>query len=270
MPTVHDIRVGEVDEPITMLTAYDALTASILEAADIDMILVGDSMGNTILGYDSTLPVTYGEIASLTGAVARAVDEPLVIADLPFMSYGVSDDDSIDNAGRILKEEDADAIKLESGPHTIELTETLVQLGIPVMAHLGLTPQHVNQYGGYFRQGTEQESADQILELARSHEEAGAFSLVLEHIPANLAETVTKELSIPTIGIGAGPHTTGQVLVISDVLGLSTRVPPFAKSFGDVRSEIDRAVRAYRDAVKSGEFPGEEHSYVAEDLEPPY
>lgn len=270
MPTVHDIRVGDVDEPITMLTAYDSLTASIVEAADIDMILVGDSMGNTVLGYESTLPVTYEEVASRTGAVARAVAEPLVIADLPFLSYGVSEEESIENAGRILKEEDADAIKLESGPHTIELTEKLVQLGIPVMAHLGLTPQHVNQYGGYYRQGTEQESADRILELARAHQEAGAFSLVLEHVPSNLARAVTEELTIPTIGIGAGPGTNGQVLVISDVLGLSTRVPPFSKAFGDVQSEIEDAVRAYRDAVKSGEFPGEDHSYVAEDLEPPY
>lgn len=270
MPTVRDIRVGDVDEPITMLTAYDALTASIVEAADIDMLLVGDSMGNTVLGYESTLPVTYEEVASRTGAVARAVEEPLVIADLPFLSYGVSEEESIENAGRILKEEDADAIKLESGPHTIELTEKLVQLGIPVMAHLGLTPQHVNQYGGYYRQGTEQESADRILELARAHQEAGAFSLVVEHVPANLAATVTEDLTIPTIGIGAGPGTNGQVLVISDVLGLSKRVPPFAKAFGDVRSEIAEAVRAYRDAVESGEFPGEDHSYVAEDLEPPY
>ena len=270
MPTVHDIRVGDVDEPITMLTAYDSLTASIVEAADIDMILVGDSMGNTVLGYESTLPVTYEEVASRTGAVARAVAEPLVIADLPFLSYGVSEEESIENAGRILKEENADAIKLESGPHTINLTDKLVQLGIPVMAHLGLTPQHVNQYGGYYRQGTEQESADRILALARAHQEAGAFSLVLEHVPSNLARAVTEELTIPTIGIGAGPGTNGQVLVISDVLGLSTRVPPFSKAFGDVQSEIEDAVRAYRDAVKSGEFPGEDHSYVAEDLEPPY
>lgn len=270
MPTVHDIRVGDVDEPITMLTAYDALTASIVDDAGIDVILVGDSMGNTVLGYESTLPVTLEEVASRTGAVARAVDDTLVVADLPFLSYGVSEKESIENAGRMLKEEDADAIKLESGPHTVALTEQLVQLGIPVMAHLGLTPQRVNQYGGYSRQGTEQESADRILELAKAHEDAGAFSLVLEHVPANVAETVTDELAMPTIGIGAGSETNGQVLVIADVIGLSPRKPPFAKEFGDVKSEIGQAVRAYRDAVESGEFPGDEHSYVAEDLDPPY
>lgn len=270
MPTVQDIRDGSLDRAITMLTAYDTPTARIIDDAGIDIILVGDSMGNTDLGYDSTLPVTVDEVASRTGAVTRAVDDALVVADLPFLSFGVDDGDSIRNAGRMIKEENADAVKIESGPHTVELTERLVQLGIPVMAHVGLTPQHVNQYGGYPRQGTEQESAEQIRAIAHDHERAGAFSVVLEHVPANVAKTITAELRIPTIGIGAGPDTDGQVLVINDVLGLSEWTPSFSYQFGDVKSEMEDAISAYRDAVRAGEFPAAEHSYIASDLENPY
>ena len=267
MPTVRTIRDRGADEgPITMLTAYDAPTAAIVDAAGIDVILVGDSVGNTSLGYESTLPVTIDEMASHTGAVARATEDAVVVSDLPFLSYGVSEAESIANAGRMLKEEGAEAVKLESGPHTVDLTRRLTELGIPVMAHLGLTPQHVNMLG-LTRQGTEGEAADEIIDLAGKHEAAGAFSLVLEHVPANLGAAVTEALDIPTIGIGAGPDTDGQVLVIDDVLGLTERLAPFAKAFGDVRGEMERAVAAYRDAVRNGEFPGEEHSYVEEDLD---
>jgi len=266
MVTVADIRRTAGEEPITMLTAYDALTAEIVDEAGVDMILVGDSMGNTVLGYEDTLPVTVDEMASLTGAVARATEDTLVVADMPFLSFGADRQSSIEHCGRMLKEEDADAVKLECGPHTVELTERLVQLGIPVMAHLGLTPQHVNQLGGMGRQGTDTEGADRILELARAHEEAGAFSLVLEHVPANLAAAVTEELSIPTVGIGAGPDCDGQVLVITDVVGLSDSSPPFSRQFGDVRGEYERAVAGFRDAVEAGEFPAAEHSHVEEGL----
>jgi len=268
MPTVQDIRArAGGDEPITMLTAYDAVTAAIVDEAGIDVVLVGDSMGNAVLGYDSTLPVTIEEVASATGAVARGVEEAIVVSDMPFLSVGVDEAESIANAGRMVKEEGADAVKLECGPHTVSLTERLVDLGIPVMAHLGLTPQRVKEVGGYYRQGTTDEEATRIRELARLHEDAGAFSLILEHVPSNLAAAITDDLEIPTIGIGAGPGTDGQVLVVTDAVGLSPSIPPFAQSFGDVRGEMERAVAAYRDAVVSGEFPAEEHSRIVEDLD---
>jgi 3-methyl-2-oxobutanoate hydroxymethyltransferase len=270
MVTVADLRRMAGTEPITMLTAYDAPTAGIVEDAGVDVILVGDSMGNAQLGYEDTLPVTVDEMASRTGAVARATEEALVVADMPFLSFGVDEAATIEHCGRMLKEEDADAVKLESGPHTVEVTEQLVQLGIPVMAHLGLTPQHVNQLGGYGRQGTDAESAERILELAEAHEAAGAFSLVLEHVPANLAAAVTERLDVPTIGIGAGPDCDGQVLVVDDVVGLSERSPPFAEQFGDVRGEYEDAVARFREAVEDGSFPADEHSHVEEDLEELY
>ncbi|ESP89081.1 3-methyl-2-oxobutanoate hydroxymethyltransferase [Candidatus Halobonum tyrrellensis] len=269
MTTTRSLREKAGSEPITMLTAYDAPTASVVEAAGVDAVLVGDSMGNAVLGYDSTLPVTLEEVESRTAAVARATDEALVVADMPFLSFGVDDADSVENAGRLLKEADADAVKLESGPHTVELTRRLSDLGIPVMAHLGLTPQHVNKLG-YARQGTDRDAAERILELARDHEAAGAFSLVLEHVPSNLAAQVTDALDTPTIGIGAGPDVDGQVLVITDVLGLSDRSPPFSEQFGDVRGEMERAVSGFREAVEGGEFPAEEHGHVEGDVDDIY
>ena len=262
-----DVREKAGDEPITMLTAYDAPTAAMVEEAGIDVVLVGDSVGNTTLGYESTLPVTAADIRRHTGAVSRATEEVLVVADMPFLSFGVDRSESIHTAGRMLKEADADAVKLESGEHTVELTERLTAIGIPTMAHLGLTPQHVNQLGGFHRQGTSEAAAERILELARAHETAGAFSLVLEHVPANLARAVTEAIEIPTIGIGAGPHTDGQVLVVDDVVGLSERPPPFAERFGDVRSEAEAAIEGFKSAVDSGRFPADEHGHVEEDLE---
>lgn len=267
MPTVNELRQRDGDPPITMLTAYDAPTAGIIDSVGIDAILVGDSMGNTVLGYDSTLPVTVEEMANRTRTVANAAEEAVVIADLPFLSYGVEEAESIRNAGRMLKEEGADAVKFECGPHTIELTERLVELGIPVQAHLGLTPQHVNVLGGYRRQGTESAAAERMQELAEAHEAAGAFSLVLENVPANLAAAITESLDIPTIGIGAGPETTGQVLVITDVIGLSDWSPSFARQYADVGSEIEAAVSAFHEEVRAGEFPAEEHSHIEENLD---
>jgi 3-methyl-2-oxobutanoate hydroxymethyltransferase len=186
---------------------------------------------------------------------------------MPFLSYGAEAGESVRNAGRMLKEADADAVKLESGPHTVELTARLVELGIPVMAHLGLTPQRVNELGGYTRQGTTEEAAEEILDLAEAHEAAGAFSLVLEHVPSNLAAEVTERLAIPTIGIGAGPDCDGQVLVFHDAVGLSTWSPPFAEQFGDVRGEMHDAVADYVDAVESGGFPADDHSHEEEELD---
>ena len=268
--TVQDVRARKGGEPITMLTAYDTPTAEVIDEGGVDIILVGDSMGNAVLGYDSTLPVTVDEMASRTAAVARGTEEALVVADMPFLSYGTDRQTSIENAGRMLKEARADAVKLECGEHTIELTERLHQLGIPVMAHLGLTPQRINELGGYTQQGADPEAAREIVELARAHEDAGAFSLVLEHVPANLAATITTELEIPTIGIGAGPETDGQVLVFNDVVGLGEWSPPFAEQFGDVRAEMESAIDGYVDAVSEGEFPAEEHSRYADELDDLY
>jgi 3-methyl-2-oxobutanoate hydroxymethyltransferase len=270
MPTVSEIREMAGAEQIAMLTAYDAVTAEIVDDAGVDVALVGDSMGNAVLGYESTLPVTVDEVASRTGAVVRGTEEALVVADMPFLSFGVDEADAIAHCGRMLKEEGADAVKIESGSHTVELTERLVEVGIPVMAHLGLTPQQVNQLGGYTRQGTTPEAAAEILDLAERHAAAGAFALVLEHIPANLAGRVTEAIDIPTIGIGAGPDCDGQVLVINDAVGLSDWEPPFAQSFGDVRGEMERAVEGYVDAVESGSFPAEEHSHYEDDLDDIY
>lgn len=265
MPTVADIRShDDSDRPLTFLTAYDAPTAAAVDEAGVDMILVGDSVGNTMLGYDSTLPVTVEEILSHTSAVTRATEDALVIADMPFMSYGADPDDAIETAGRMLKESGAQAIKHESGPHTVELTERMVQNGIPVMAHLGLSPQKVNETGNLTRRATEAEEAQEIMDLAKAHEEAGAFAVLLEHIPANVAERVTEALDVPTIGIGAGPETSGQGLIITDVLGVGDWVPPFAKQYADVGSEMEKGIEGFKEEVESGEFPAEDHYVQAE------
>lgn len=269
MTTVRDLQSMAGSEAITMLTAYDALTATIAEEAGIDVLLVGDSMGNAVLGYDDTLPVTVDEVASRTGAVARGTEDALVVADMPFLSFGTDRAESVANAGRMLKEEGANAVKIESGPQTIGLTEHLSDLGIPVMAHVGLTPQSVNQTG-YTQQGDDAEQAEDIAEMAKAHEEAGAFACVLEHIPANLASHITEELTIPTIGIGAGPECDGQVLVMTDATGMSDWTPPFAEAFGNVREEMASAIADYADAVENEEFPTEEHSHVSEELEDIY
>ena len=269
MTTVRDLQSMAGSEAITMLTAYDALTATIADEAGIDVLLVGDSMGNAVLGYDDTLPVTVDEVASRTGAVARGAEDALVVADMPFLSFGTDRAESVENAGRMLKEEGANAVKIESGPHTIDLTEHLSNLGIPVMAHVGLTPQSVNQTG-YTQQGDDAEQAEEIVETARAHEEAGAFACVLEHIPANLAAHITEELTIPTIGIGAGPECDGQVLVLTDATGMSDWTPPFAEAFGDVREEMSNAIADYADAVENEMFPTDEHSHVSEELDDIY
>ncbi|ELZ07044.1 3-methyl-2-oxobutanoate hydroxymethyltransferase [Halovivax asiaticus JCM 14624] len=270
MTSVRDLRAKAGTEPITMLTAYDAPTAAIVDEADVDVILVGDSVANAALGYETTVPVDVDAMAHHVGAVTRATEEAMVVADMPFLSYGADEATAIENAGRMLQEEGADAVKLECGPHTVDLTRRLVELGIPVMAHLGLTPQHVNQYGGYPRQGTDQESAERILQLAREHEDAGAFSLVLEHVPSNVAAEVTDAIDIPTIGIGAGPDCDGQVLVFHDAVGMSEWSPSFAKQFGDVKGEMESAVSDFVEAVESESFPAEEHSHEQADLDELY
>ena len=266
MPGVRDLQTMAGAEPITMLTAYDATTAALVDDADVEVILVGDSMGRETLGFDSTLPVTVDDMARHVGAVARSTEDALVVADMPFLSIGVDRAQSVEHCGRMIKEEGANAVKLESGPHTVELTEHLTDLGIPVMAHLGLTPQSHN-LTDRVRQATTREAAREQLDLAKRHAEAGAFSLVLEHVPANVAAQITDAIDIPTIGIGAGPDCDGQVLVVNDVLGLTESPPPFSASFGDVRSAMTDAISAYRAAVKDGEYPAAEHTHADSTLD---
>src|SRR3984893_17099148 len=246
-----------------MLTAYDYTTARILDEAGVPVILVGDSLGMTMLGYQDTLAVTIDEMLPHPRAVRRGVTNALLIGDMPFMSYHASLEDGIRNAGRFLQEGGANAVKLEGAGRVVELTRALTDMGIPVMAHLGLTPQFVNQFGGFKVQGKSEEAAEKIQRDALALQEAGAFSLVLEGIPAHLGRHVTRSLTIPTIGIGAGVDCDAQVLVIQDMLGLSgAKVPKFVKRFADLRGEISRAVGDYIAEVEAGSFPGPEHSYV--------
>lgn len=261
--TIKDVQAYKRDgKRFSMLTAYDFTTARIVDEAGIPVILVGDSLANTMLGYETTLPVTMEEMLHHTRAVRRGVENALVVGDMPFMSYHESAEDAIRNAGRFLKEGGANAIKLEGGGRVIEITERLTAMGIPVMAHLGLTPQFVNQMGGFKVQGKSDEAAEQIQRDAAALQSAGAFALVLEGIPAPLGKLVTGQLIIPTIGIGAGPDCDAQVLVIQDMLGLSgEKVPKFVKRFADLRGVMTGAVQQFMAEVEGGTFPGPEHSY---------
>ncbi|CAN5120464.1 3-methyl-2-oxobutanoate hydroxymethyltransferase [soil metagenome] len=259
--SIHDIQAfADAGEPFAMLTAYDYLSAQILDEAGVPLLLVGDSLGMVVLGYDSTVPVTMEEMLHHTRAVSRGAQRALVVGDMPFGSYQGSIDVGFDNAVRFMKEASAKAVKLE-GPR-VELTRRLVEAGIPVMAHLGLTPQSVNQLGGFKVQGRDQAVADQLLTDALALQEAGAFALVLEAVPSDLGARVTESLRIPTIGIGAGPGTNGQVLVFHDFLGLTGgRLPRFVKQYATLRSEIVDAAKAFQAEVASGDYPGPEHQY---------
>jgi 3-methyl-2-oxobutanoate hydroxymethyltransferase len=241
-----------------MLTAYDAPTAQILDAAGVPVLLVGDSLGRNVLGYDNELPVTMDDMLHHTKAVARGTEHAMVVGDLPFMSYQASLEDGVRNAGRLIKEGGAHAVKLE-GPQ-LDLVHRLVEIGIPVMAHVGLTPQSVNGLGGYRVQGRG-EAAHKVLEQATQLEKAGAFSIVLEAMPSDLGAEISAALQIPTIGIGAGPHTDAQVLVINDLLGITEKPPKLAKAYVDLRATITDAVTAFGHDVESGAFPDEDHSY---------
>jgi 3-methyl-2-oxobutanoate hydroxymethyltransferase len=259
MTTVHDLKGWKAaGRRFTMLTAYDFPTAQILDRVGIPVLLVGDSLGSNVLGYADTLPVTMEEMLHHTRAVARGAERAMVVGDLPFLSYQVSLEEGVRNAGRFLKEGGAHAVKLE-GPH-VDLVQRLVEIGIPVMAHVGLTPQSVHAMGGYRVQGRG-ETAHRVAEEAALLEKAGAFAVVLEAMPAELAEEITRSLQIPTIGIGAGPHCDAQVLVLHDLLGISERVPKLAKKFADVRGVITRAAEDFVGEVEAGTFPDPEHSY---------
>jgi 3-methyl-2-oxobutanoate hydroxymethyltransferase len=249
-------------EKIVMLTAYDYPTALVVDEAGVDIILVGDSLGMVVLGYDSTLSVTMEDMIHHTKAVSRAVKHAMVISDMPFMSYHVSVEDAMYNAGRFLQEAGAQGVKLEGGREVAELTRKITSAGIPVMAHIGLTPQSVHQIGGYKVQGKEDTAAKRILEDAKILEEAGAFSIVLECIPAKLAKAVAESLSIPAIGIGAGVDCNGQVLVVHDMLGLFEKfTPKFVKTYGNINEQMKVAVKQYCDDVREGLFPEKKHSF---------
>jgi 3-methyl-2-oxobutanoate hydroxymethyltransferase len=261
--TVHDVRAfKERGERFAMLTAYDALSARLLDEAGIPLLLVGDSLGMVVLGYDSTLPVTMDDMVHHTAAVVRGRREAMVIGDMPFMSYQASDDEAVRNAGRLMQEAGAHAVKLEGGARIVDIVARLTDAGIPVMGHLGLTPQSVNQFGGYRVQGRSDEGAHRIVQDAKDLEAAGAFSVVLEAVPSDVGKEVTESLHIPTIGIGAGPHTYGQVLVFHDFLGITPgRLPRFVKRYASLGEELKAAAEAFAAEVASGAYPAPEHSY---------
>lgn len=266
--TIRDIEWKyEEGEALTMLTAYDAPIAQLVDRSGVDMILVGDSAGHNHLGYEGTLPVTMDDQLSNTAAVARATEEAMVIGDLPFLSYGTSLEESVENAGRFLKEAGADAVKLETAPGgeaTIEVVSRCTELGIPVQGHLGLTPQRMNQLGGAViqgREGPDSAAADELVATARELEEAGIFSLVLEGLTEAVAKRITEAVDVPTIGIGAGRYVDGQVLVITDVLGLGGEGYSLSKQYADLDSTIEEAVAEYVSDVESGRFPARENTY---------
>ncbi|MGN6325890.1 3-methyl-2-oxobutanoate hydroxymethyltransferase [Pseudolysinimonas sp.] len=260
--TRHFQNAKEQGIPITGLTSYDALTAGIFDRAGIDFLLVGDSAGNNVLGYDTTLPVTVDQLIPLTRAVAGAVQRALVVADMPFGSYETGPDEALHTAFRFMKETGAHAVKLEGGVRSAEQIRRIVAAGIPVMAHIGFTPQSEHGLGGHVIQGRQGEGVEQLLADAHAVEAAGAFAVVLEMVPAQAARQVTEQLSIPTISVGAGPHTTGQLLVWTDWAGLTTgRIPKFVKKYAELAEILDGAARAYIADVASGAYPDEAHSY---------
>ncbi len=251
-------------EKIAMLTAYDWPTALLLDRAGIDVLLVGDSVGNNILGYPDTIPVTMDEMIHHTKAVRRGVKRALLVGDMPFLSYQISAEQALTNAGRFLKEGGAEAVKLEGGAEMADIISLLVRRGIPVMGHIGLTPQRAAQLGGLKVQGRDEETAKKLLTDAQALEEAGVFSLVLEAVPWALAKLITERVTVPTIGIGAGPYCDGQVLVVTDMIGLSLGISPkFSKRYTNVAEQIEQAARAFISEVKGGQFPTvPEHTFT--------
>ncbi len=260
--TVVTFREAKGREKLVMLTAYDYSTARVMDMAGVDALLVGDSLGMVMLGYPDTLSVTMDDMVRHCAAVARGAQKALVVCDMPFMSYHVSVEDTVRNAGRLMTEGRAQAVKLEGGAEFAAEVRALTRASIPVMGHLGLTPQSVNALGGFKVQGKTLAAAQNLLDDARALQDAGAFSLVLECVPAPLAERVTRALSIPVIGIGAGAGCDGQVLVWQDMTGMTlSHLPRFVKRFGEVGASLRSAVEAYAREVRAGAFPGEDHGY---------
>ena len=253
---------------ITMLTAYDYPTARLADEAGIDSILVGDSLGMVVLGYDSTVPVTMDEMIHHSKAARRGTKFAFLIGDMPFMSYQVSKEDAVRNAGRFMKEAGCDAIKLEGGDEVLEATIAIVNAGIPVLGHLGLTPQSISKLGGFKVQGKDAETAKRILDQAVKLERAGCFAIVLECVPDKLAKLITEKLTIPTIGIGAGPDCDGQVLVTNDMVGLFDRfVPKFVKQYAKLSHAILEGFKKYKEEVEAGVFPDAAHSFIMKEDE---
>lgn len=259
--TAPRIRAAKGKQRLAVLTAYEAATARLLDEAGIPLILVGDSLGMTALGYATTLPVTLDQMLHHTAAVVRGTKLAMVIADLPFLTYQISVAQAVESAGRCLKEAGADGVKIEGGAFRAPVVRALVENGIPVLGHIGLLPQSVNAMGGYRVQGRTAEDAARLVDDARALEVAGVFALVLEGMPAEVAQQITAAVSMPTIGIGAGPHCDGQVLVINDLLGLTEKPPKFVKAYADLRGATQKAVTAYKADVEGGTFPGPEHCY---------
>jgi 3-methyl-2-oxobutanoate hydroxymethyltransferase len=268
--TIHALRkMKQTGERITMLTAYDATFARLLDTAQIDALLVGDSLGMVIQGHDSTLPVTMDQMVYHCANVARGVQRAHLVGDLPFGSYQVSVEEAVKNAVRLVAEGRMEAVKLEGGAEFAETIARIVRAGVPVMGHIGLTPQSVHKLGGYVVQGRGEEKAARLVEDAKALERAGCYALVLEAIPAALAEEITQAVSIPTIGIGAGAGCDGQVLVSYDLLGMNPGFKPrFVKAYADLAAVIGEAVGRYRDEVREGAFPAAEHSFASEKAAP--
>jgi 3-methyl-2-oxobutanoate hydroxymethyltransferase len=263
LPLTELVELKRRGQPIVMVTAYDAASGRLADAAGIDLILVGDTAAMVVLGHESTtVPVTMEEMLFMTRAVSRGASRPLVIGDMPFGSYQVSDEEAVRNAIRFLKEGGADVVKLEGAGPSLSRVRAIVGAGIPVMGHIGLTPQSATMLGGFKAQGRTADKALRLYEDAQALESAGCFALVLEAVPAAVASRITEALTIPTIGIGAGAGCDGQVLVYHDLLGLySGRTPRFVKQYADIAAEITGALTAYADDVRAGAFPGEEHTY---------
>lgn len=260
--TIVTFREAKGQEKLVMLTAYDYSTARVMDMAGVDALLVGDSLGMVMLGYPDTLSVTVDDMVRHCAAVARGAQKALVVCDMPFMSYHVSVEETVHNAGRLMTEGRAQAVKLEGGAEFAAEVRALTRASIPVMGHLGLTPQSVNAFGGFKVQGKSMAAAQKLLDDARALQDAGAFALVLECVPAPLAERVTQALSIPVIGIGAGAGCDGQVLVWQDMTGMTlSHLPRFVKRFGEVGASLRSAVEAYAREVRAGAFPGEDHVY---------
>jgi len=255
-------KMKEAGDKITVLTAYDASFAALLEQVGIDMLLVGDSLGNVILGYDSTVPVTMDEMIHHSKAVRRGAPNSLIVGDMPFMSYQVSTAEAVANAGRFMKEAGCDAVKLEGGFEVCDTVKAIVKAGIPVMGHIGLTPQTAGKLGGYKVQGKDIDSARSLLASGKALADAGVFSIVFECIPSGLAQIITEQVHVPTIGIGAGADCDGQVLVTHDLLGMFEKfIPSFVKSFAHLAPQIKDGVLEYKHAVQAGSFPAEKHSF---------
>ena len=258
--TASKIKALKGQQKISMVTAYDALTARMVDQAGIPCILVGDSLANTVLGYENTLPVTMDEMVHHARAVKRGTQEALIIADMPFMSYQASQETGLQNAGRFLKEAGADAVKIEGGAMRVDLIKALVANGIPVLGHIGLTPQSVKEMG-YKVQGRADNEAAKLLADAKALEAAGVFAIVLECVPPDVGTRISSELTVPTIGIGAGAGCDGQVLVFTDLVGYNEKVPSFVKQYAQVGQQIATALSAYKTEVESGAYPSDEHTY---------